>query len=77
MTKADFINILEKNEYEKELINYILSKNIKRIFGRKIDEIEKIIEILKQENIDIRKCLTVLGQGKSDEIEKIIETLKQ
>ena len=77
MTKAELINILKKNEYEKELIDYILSKNIKRILGRKIDELEKVIKLLKQENIDVRKCLTILARGKSDEIEKIIKLLKQ
>ena len=77
MTKAEFINILKKNGYEKELIDYILSKNIKRILGRKIDELEKVIKLLKQENIDVRKCLTILAKGKSDEIEKIIKLLKQ
>ena len=77
MTKAEFINILKKNGYEKELIDYILSKNIKRILGRKIDEIEKIIELLKQEKIEIRNCLSVLAFGKSTEIEKIINLLRQ
>ena len=77
MTKAEFINILKKNGYEKELIDYILSKNIKRILGRKIDEIEKIIEILKTEKIEVRNCLTILAQGKSDEIKKIMKLLKQ
>ena len=42
----------------------------------KADEIKKIIEILKTENIDVRKCLSILSKGKADEIKKIIQILK-
>ncbi|MDO5003708.1 MAG: hypothetical protein Q4E39_05745, partial [bacterium] len=43
----------------------------------KAEEIEKIIKLLKEENIDVRECLTVLARGKAKEIEKIIKLLKE
>lgn len=76
MTKLEFIEILKNNDYDEETINYILSKNIKRILGRKNYELDKIIKILKVEEIEVRGCLSILAKGKSDEIEKIIKLLK-
>ena len=76
MTQLQFIDILKRNSIDVKTIDYILSKNIKRLLGRNLEEIEKIIKLLKDENLDIRKCLTVLVYGKAKEIERIIKLLK-
>lgn len=76
MTQLQFIDILKRNSIDDKKIDYILSKNIKRILGRNIDELEKIIKILSNENLEIKNCLSVLAQGKAEEIEKIIKILK-
>ena len=43
----------------------------------KASEMEQILEILKEEKIDVRECLTVLARGKASEIKEIIKVLKE
>ena len=77
MIESQFIGILKKNNVSDKDIDYIfLSKKIKRILGRKLEEIERIIKLLKNENIEVRNCSTVLAYGKAEEIERIIKLLK-
>lgn len=53
MTQLQFIDILKRNSIDDKTIDYILSKNIKRLLGRNLEEIEKIIKLLKDENIKL------------------------
>ena len=53
MTQLQFIDILKRNSIDVKTIDYILSKNIKRLLGRNLEEIEKIIKLLKDENIKL------------------------
>ena len=40
MTQLQFIDILKRNSIDVKTIDYILSKNIKRLLGRNLEEIE-------------------------------------
>ena len=77
MTRLQLIDVLKKNNVDAKTIDYILSKNIKRLLGRNLEEIEKIIKLLKNENIEVSTCLSVLAHGKAEEIEKILKILRK
>ena len=76
MTKIELVRILKKYEYDDKVINYILSKNIKPILKRNPEELEKLISLIKEADIKIEKCLTILARPKAEKIKKIIEILK-
>ena len=77
MTIDDIKYILEKHEFNDEIIFEFVDKYAKNIIGKvSYDKFDSISRIIKREKLDIWKCTSIFIRGKVENIENLIKLLK-